>query len=66
MEPGSVTEIIIDNKGTGYEIGDTLTFTNTNTNGLNAAGFVKIVNGGFADQNSSTDVAEQVLKIDLF
>ena len=56
--PGSVTEIIIDNKGTGYEIGDTLTFTNTNTNGDNAAGFVKIVNGGFADQNSSTAIAD--------
>ena len=56
--PGSITEIIIDNKGTGYEIGDTLTFTNTNTNGDNAAGFVKIVNGGFADQNSSTAVAD--------
>jgi len=52
--PGSVTEIIIDSKGTGYEIGDALTFTNTDTGGGNAAGFVKVVNGGFADQNSST------------
>src|SRR5210317_470683 len=44
--PGSVTEIVIDNKGTGYEVGDSLVFTNTGTGGNNAAGFVKIVNGG--------------------
>ena len=55
--PGAITEIVIDNKGTGYEIGDTLTFTNTGTSGSNAAGFVSIVNGGIADQNGSTDIA---------
>ena len=54
--PGSITEIIVDDKGTGYEIGDSLTFTNTGTNGNNASGFVKIVNGGFADQNGSTSL----------
>ena len=52
--PGSVTEIVIDSAGTGYEIGDPLTFTNTGSGGGNAAGFVKVVNGGFADQNGST------------
>tara|TARA_Y100001968_G_scaffold186167_1_gene170533 strand:+ start:610 stop:3234 length:2625 start_codon:yes stop_codon:yes gene_type:complete len=56
--PGKITEIIVDNKGTGYEIGDQLSFTNTNTSGLNAAGFVKIVNGGIADQNGSSAVAD--------
>ena len=55
--PGKISEIIIDEKGTGYEIGDSLSFTNTDTSGLNAAGFVKIVNGGIADQNGSTDAA---------
>ena len=55
--PGSITEIVIDNAGTGYEIGDPLTFTNTGSGGGNAAGFVKVVNGGFADQNSNTDAA---------
>ena len=58
--PGKITEIVIDNKGTGYEIGDSLSFTNTNTNGKNAAGFVKIVNGGIADQNNSKDPATGV------
>ena len=56
--PGGVTEIVVDDKGTGYEIGDSLSFVNTDTSGNNAAGFVKIVNGGFADQNGSTDVAD--------
>ncbi len=55
--PGSISEIIIDNKGTGYEVGDKLVFDNTNTNGKNAAGFIKIVNGGIADQNGNADVA---------
>jgi len=58
--PGSVTEMFVDNKGTGYEIGDPLVFTNTGTNGSNASGFVKIVNGGIADQNGSTSLASGV------
>ena len=58
--PGSITEIIIDNAGTGYNIGDLLTFTNTGSGGGNAAGFVKVVNGGFADQNSNTNAATGV------
>ncbi|OUV60488.1 MAG: hypothetical protein CBC88_02320 [Candidatus Pelagibacter sp. TMED128] len=58
--PGSVTDIVIDNAGTGYEIGDALTFTNTDTGGGNATGFVKVVNGGFADQNGSVASATGV------
>jgi len=58
--PGKISEIVIDSKGTGYEIGDTLTFVNTGTNGNNAAGFVKIVNGGIADQNGSAAAATGV------
>ena len=58
--PGKITEIVIDNAGTGYNIGDNLTFTNTGTNGNNAAGFVAVVNGGIADQNNSTEAATGV------
>ena len=54
--PGKITEIIVDSKGSSYEIGDSLVFVNTGTNGLNAVGFVKIVNGGIADQNGSTSI----------
>ncbi len=52
--PGQITEIVIDNAGTGYNIGDSLSFTNTNTNGNNAAGFVKIVNGGFSGETGTS------------
>ena len=52
--PGSVTEMVIDNAGTGYNIGDSLSFTNTGTNGKNAAGFVKIVNGGFSGETGTS------------
>ena len=44
----------------GYEIGDALTFVNTGTQGGNAAGFIKVVNGGIADQNGSTAAATGV------
>jgi hypothetical protein len=55
--PGQITEIIIDNAGTGYNIGDNLSFTNTGTNGNNAAGFVKIVNGGFSGESNTTGMS---------
>ncbi len=50
-----LTEIIIDNPGVGYTIGDDLVFNNTNTNGGAAAGFVKIVNGGISNEDNSGD-----------
>ena len=53
MGPGAITEIVIDNAGTNYTIGDELSFVNTATNGKNAAGFVKIVNGGFSGESGS-------------
>jgi hypothetical protein len=55
--PGQITEIVIDNAGTGYTIGDKLEFVNTDTNGLNAAGFVKIVNGGITGDSGTTDMS---------
>ena len=55
--PGSITNIIIDNGGTGYEVGDALTFNNSGTNGNNAAGFVKIVNGGFEGEDGTSDMS---------
>ena len=52
---GGISEIIIDNPGTGYSIGDELVFNNTNTNGAGAAGFISIVNGGIILENGSDD-----------
>ena len=44
---GGLTDFIIDDAGTGYEIGDDLVFNNANTNGGGAVAKVSLVNGGF-------------------
>ncbi len=58
---GKVDEIIIDNPGTDYEIGDELTFNNANTNGAGASGFVSVVNGGITGE-TNTDAEHIVLE----
>ena len=55
ISSGGISEVIIDNAGVGYTIGDDLIFTNTNTNGAGAAGFIKIVNGGISNEDNSGD-----------
>tara|TARA_B100000212_G_scaffold332603_1_gene301055 strand:- start:112 stop:2025 length:1914 start_codon:yes stop_codon:yes gene_type:complete len=55
--PGKITEIILDNKGVQYEVGDKLVFNNSSTGGSGASGFVSVINGGIADQNGSTAIA---------
>lgn len=55
INSGNITEVLIDNPGLGYTIGDELVFDNTNTNGGGAAGFVRIVNGGLLNEDSSGD-----------
>ena len=50
---GSVSEIVIDNAGTGYSVGDKLVFDNTGTEGVNAEGFVSVVNGGIAGEDGT-------------
>src|SRR6056300_398635 len=55
--PGGVSEIIIDDAGTFYNIGDSLVFNNTGTSGGNAAGFVKIVNGGFSSEDGTSSMS---------
>jgi hypothetical protein len=52
---GNITEIIIDNPGLNYSIGDELIFNNANTNGAGAAGFISIVNGGISNEDNSGD-----------
>ena len=57
---GKITEVLIDDAGTGYAIGDNLTFTNTNTGGGGVTAKVSVVNGGITTENgtsgaSSTD-----------
>ena len=51
---GALTDMVIANAGQGYEIGETLSFNNTDTSGQGAIGFIRVVNGGIKDQNNST------------
>ena len=60
---GSVEELIIDNVGSGYAIGDKINFDNTGTFGANAAGFVSVVQGSIVDQNGTIAVHLTVLKL---
>ena len=45
---GSVDDVFIESAGTNYRIGDTLTFTTTQSNTATAQGFVSAVGGGIA------------------
>ena len=58
---GGVTEIIIDDGGSGYTTGDLLSFTNTGTQGVNAAGFVAVVNGGFTQETSTSTTDDHIV-----
>ena len=52
---GGITDFIIDNGGTGYEIGDNLVFNNANTSGGGATAAVSLVNGGLQVEGSTED-----------
>ena len=58
---GGVSEIIIDDNGSGYAKGDLLNFTNTGTQGVNAAGFVSVVNGGFTLEESTSSTEDHIV-----
>ncbi len=55
---GNISEIIVDNKGVNYEVGDSLVFDDTGTNGNYAAGFVSRINGGISAEDSDQIVLE--------
>jgi len=55
---GNISEIIVDNKGVNYEVGDSLVFDNTGTDGNYAAGFVSTINGGISAEDSDQIVLE--------
>lgn len=55
---GKITDVFIESSGSGYEIGDTLTFNETGTFGKNAAGVVTVVNGAVANETSDHIVLE--------
>ena len=51
---GGITEIIVDSGGSGYAVGDNLVFNNTGTQGVNASGFVSVIDGGFRQESGTT------------
>jgi len=55
---GSLSEIIIDDAGSGYEIGDDLIFTNTDTGGGSSTAKVSVVNGGIGAEVGTTGASE--------
>ena len=58
---GGITDFIIDNAGTGYEIGDSLVFNNANTNGGAASAEVAVVNGGFTQEESTSTEDDHIV-----
>ena len=54
---GQIDDIVIDDGGTGYEVGDALVFDNSSTGGNSVQAKVSLVNGGFTpeDANSNSD-----------
>ena len=55
---GALTEIVITNKGANYSVGDELVFDNSGTSGRDAAGFIRVINGGIAAEDSDQIVLE--------
>tara|TARA_B100001250_G_scaffold16694_1_gene14552 strand:- start:11610 stop:14198 length:2589 start_codon:yes stop_codon:yes gene_type:complete len=58
---GRLSEIIVDNPGSGYSVGDKLVFDNTGTFGSGAEGFVAVVNGAIAGE-SGTDADHIIME----
>ena len=52
---GKITDIIIDNGGFDFDIGDRLVFNNTGTQGSGAEAFVSVVNGGITPEDGLID-----------
>ena len=47
INTGQVSEIVVDDVGSKYEVGDVLTFTTSDSNTVSAEGFVSIIDGSF-------------------
>jgi len=58
---GGVSEFIIDNPGSGYEIGDDINFTNTGTGGGSARAKVSVVNGGLTQETSTSTTEDHII-----
>ena len=54
IKSGSVNEVVVDDAGTGYQVGEPLLFTTTETDVDTAAGFVSVIDGSL--QLDGTDI----------
>lgn len=55
---GSVSEVIVDDAGSGYEVGDVLTFTTSESDTKSATGFVSVIGGGIQLETGTLDDSE--------
>ena len=58
---GSVNQILIDNAGRGYAVGDPINFTNTGTDGVGIAAEVQVVGGAISGE--AGDAAEYGMNV---
>ena len=59
---GSIDRFFVDSGGSGYEIGDDIVFTNTDTGGGSAQAKVSLVNGGFTPESGvETDSISHII-----
>jgi len=60
LKKGSVNEVIIDDVGSGYEVGDSVTFTaqTADANVNDATGFVSMIGGGVQLETGTLDDAD--------
>ena len=58
---GGITEFIISDGGSGYEIGDDIVFNNTDTGGGSARAKVSVVNGGLTQEESTSTTDDHIV-----
>ncbi len=64
INTGVVSEAVIDDVGSKYEVGDTFTFTTSDSNTKSAEGFVSIIDGSFlleSTDKTSTDENDYII-----
>ena len=57
IKSGGVSGVVVDDAGSGYQVGDTLTFTNPSADSdtITAAGFVSAIGGGIVQETGTLD-----------
>ena len=63
---GKITDIIIDNGGFDFDIGDRLVFNNTGTQGSGVEAFVSVVNGGITPEDGLIDAENLFADTDIY